>query len=182
VVSIPVQTRRKGAAGPVFQNHLSILLFGVPRTDATDLRSLTRSIRGQLADMMRQQLDQRWADGLRLSRRAPSAILMGMMRRRFRGEIASFFHSFTGAFAGDTVSFLGTRVTNAYHVPAVASPPGSGLFVGQHGDRINVTLSWREHALREDEVDLMLDGVRSDLLGFADPVTEVPARVAGEQR
>lgn len=175
VVTIPVQTQRKGASGPVFQNHLSILFFGLPCADVADLGSLTRSIRGQLAEMMRGRLDQRWADGLRLARRVPSSLLMRMMRRRFRGEIASFFHSFTGSFANDVESLLGTRVVNAYHVPTVSRPPGTGLFVGRHGGRLNVTLSWRRDALSDVEADLLLDSVRSDLVGMED----APARASG---
>lgn len=167
VVSIPVQIQRKGASGPVFQNHLSILFFGVPCADVADLGSLTRSIRGQLTEMMRDRLDQRWADGLRLARRVPSPLLMRMMRRRFRGEIASFFHSFTGPFANDVASFLGSRVVNAYHVPTVSQPPGTGLFVGMHGNQLNVTLSWRRDALSDEEAGVLLDSVRSDLVGIA---------------
>lgn len=174
VVTIPVQTQRKGASGPVFQNHLSILFFGLPCADVADLGSLTRSIRAQLGEMMRGRLDQRWADGLRLARRVPSSLLMRMMRRRFRGEIASFFHSFTGSFANDVDSLLGTRVLNAYHVPTVSQPPGTGLFVGRHGSRLNVTLSWRRDALSDVEADVLLDSVRSDLMGIED----APARAS----
>jgi hypothetical protein len=181
VVSIPVQTRRKGSNGPIFQNHLSILLFGLPH-DTDDLGRLTRSIRVQLAEMMRQRLDQRWADGLRLARRTPSAILMRMMRRRFRGEIASFFHSFTDTFADNIATLLGTRVVNAYHVPSVAAPPGTGLFVGRHDQHVNVTLSWREHALDASEAEMMLDSVRSDLLGSRARTADTPGFAVGDHR
>lgn len=180
VVTIPVQTRRKGATGPVFQNHLSILFFGVSCAEIEDLRELTRSLRGQLADMMRGRLDQRWADGLRLARRVPSSLLMHMMRRRFRGEIASFFHSFTGAFANDVEMLLGTRVLNAYHVPTVSQPPGTGLFVGRHGGRLNVTLSWRRDALTDGEADVLLESVRSDFIGDAH-APALPSRAAGRR-
>ena len=179
VVTIPVQTQRKGGTGPVFQNHLSILFFGLPCADMADLGPLTRSIRGQLAEMMRNRLDQRWADGLRLARRVPSSLLIRMMRRRFRGEIASFFHSFTGAFANDVEALLGTRVVNAYHVPTVSRPPGTGLFVGTHGGRLNVKLSWRRDALSDEEADVLLESLRSDLLDDAHAPPRAPRAAGG---
>lgn len=182
VVSIPVQMQRKGSRGPIFQNHLSILFFGLPCTEVDDLGGLAHSIRGQLAEMMRSRLDQRWADGLRLARRVPSGILMHMVRRRFRGEIASFFHSFTGSFADDAETLFGVRIVNAYHVPTVARPPGSGLFVGEHRGRLNVTLSWRDGVLSEPEADVMLDALRSDLLGDAPTESTARPRAAGAGR
>jgi len=175
VASIPMQTLRKGAGGPVFQNHLSILFFGLGCDQVQDLKAMTKVLREQLADMLRSRLDQSWTIGLDLARRVPSPILMRLIRKRFGGEIASFFHSFTGPFAPEVRTLFGADVRNAYHAPAVAQPPGTGIFVGEHGSRINVTLSWREGSLTEHEASCMLASLRDDFLGLDDAGSRVAA-------
>ena len=54
---------------------------------------------------------------------------------------------------------------NAYHLPCLGTPPGTGIFFGERGDQLNVTISWREGALSEEEKLLMVAQLRADLLG-----------------
>jgi hypothetical protein len=165
VVTIPVQTRDKGARGPIFQNHVSILFFHVERAAVASVETIVASVRAQLATMMRARLDLAFAAGLDLARRIPSRLVIAAVRQRFHGEISSFFHSYTGSFAPELTSFLGVPVANAYHTPAVAAPPGTGLFVGERQGRLNLTLTWREDVLGDDEAALLLAQAVDDCCG-----------------
>ncbi len=165
VLSVPVQTRPKRAAGAIFQNHVSILFFHVTCAEASSTDAIVATVRSQLASAMRARLDLAFSAGLELARRIPSRLYVAAVRRRFHGEICSFFHSYTGPFAPALATFLDVPVRNAYHAPAVAAPPGTGLFVGERHGRLNVTLAWREPALGDGEATLLLDQAVAALCG-----------------
>jgi len=86
------------------------------------------------------------------------------LESQFAGEVTSFFHSSTGNFALISDELCGAMVLDAYHVPSVSAPPGSGLFFSEYSGRITATFSWRERSASEAEVDLILNQLRKDLI------------------
>lgn len=169
VTTVPVQTRKRGARGPLFHNHVSVLFFGGPREQLASIESAAAAMKQQFAEMSRARLDESFTCVLELMMRAPSWLFMFVVRHQFRGEICSFFQSHTGAFAPEIVELDGARILNAYHLPSVSSPPGSGIFFCEHGGRLNVTFSWRDGCLSDDERRLLVAQTLEDLTGEARP-------------
>jgi hypothetical protein len=83
--------------------------------------------------------------------------------------MCSFFHSHTGVFAPELVDFAGAKVTNAYHLPCLATPPGTGLFFCERDGQVNITVTWREGCLSDEERKLMLEQTMEDLFGEPRP-------------
>jgi len=54
---------------------------------------------------------------------------------------------------------------NAWHLPCLGTPPGTGVFCNEHAGRLTLTLSWRNTAITPAERDAMLGRLRADLLG-----------------
>ena len=123
----------------------------------------------QFAAMTRAKISESFDTMLELMRRVPTAVFLWIIRAQFRGEICSCFHSYTGPFAPELTDFAGARVLNAYHLPCLGTPPGTGIFFGEHGGRINVTISYREGALDDTERRVMVRQLREDLLGETVP-------------
>jgi len=98
-------------------------------------------------------------------RRLPLRWYIAFAKSHFRGEITSFFHSHTGPLSPDIRSFFGVNIRNAYHIPTVSTPPGSGIFMCERNGQLNITLSWREGAMSEAECDLMASQLVEDLRG-----------------
>lgn len=165
VMSIPVQTRRRGSGGAVFQNGVTMLFFHLRKSDLETLEGATRAAQTQFEDMTRLRLDRSFHQVLDLMRRLPSPLYMRFVGMQFQGEITSFFHSFTGEFSVPLETVFGAKVVDARHVPSVSSPPGSGIFLGLFRGRLTATLSWRECAATAGEIDLMREQLLSDLLG-----------------
>ena len=100
-----------------------------------------------------------------LMRRMPGKLMLDMVRLGQRGEIASFYHAYTGSFGEGLTSFCGGEIVNAIHMPTLCAPPGSGLFVSECRDQLTVTVSHLDSCLSESETELMRERWRSDLLG-----------------
>ena len=164
-ISVPTQTRRRGARGPLFHNHVAVLYFHPRREHLGSLEAAAAAMRAQFAAMTRAKISESFDAVLDLMRRAPPRLFLWIIRAQFRGEICSCFYSYTGAFAPELIHFSGALVRNAYHLPCLGTPPGTGIFFGERGERLNVTLSWREGALSDLEKQLMVAQLRADLLG-----------------
>jgi len=165
LLSIPVQMRRRGAKAPIFQNCISMLFYHFKNKDLDTIEIATRVSQEQFEKMARKGLDRSFLDLLELMRRIPSAPYMSFVSKQFSGEITSFFHSFTGDFCIPSSSFFGADVLNAYHIPSVFSPPGSGIFIGTFQGKVSVTLSWRDRAVSEEEAELIMNKIHLDLIG-----------------
>jgi hypothetical protein len=169
VVSVPVQTRKRGARGPLFHNQVSIFFFSAVREQLGSIEAATASMKQQFAEMTRAKLEESFLAILEMMMRLPAWIFMRVVRWQFKGEICSFFHSHTGAFAPEMIEFAGQRVANAYHLPCLGTPPGTGLFFAERNGLVNITVTWREGCLAEEERRLMLAQVMEDLFGEPRP-------------
>ena len=165
LITMPVQTRPKGGDGPIFQNHVSILFFRLTPEDLETVESATKSLQKQFAGMMRGRLDAAFSGMQDVLRRVPPRLYMLFLRLQMRGEITSFFHSHTGPFAPNMNRLAGAGVTNAYHLPVISAPPGTGLFINEHGPRICAAMSWRSGSVDAEERQLMFDHFIEDMHG-----------------
>ena len=164
-ISVPSQTRKRGARGPIFHNHVAALFFNPRREHLGSLEEAAAAMKAQFASMVRRKVAESFNAVLELMRPLPAWLFLGVVRLQFKGELCTCFHSYTGQFAPEMTDFAGARVLNAYHLPCLGTPPGTGLFFGEHGERLNVTLSWREGVLTPEERTLMMGRLREDLLG-----------------
>ena len=93
----------------------------------------------------------------------PSRLYMAFISKQMRGPVASFFHSHTGEFAAGLNHFLGARILNAWHIPGIATPPGTGIFCNEKNGRPVVQLCWHENALSTAERRIMIESFLADL-------------------
>ena len=162
---MPSQTRKRGARGPLFHNHVAALFFHARREHLDTLEATAAAMKEQFAAMVRHKVAESFNAVLDLMMPLPAWLFLGIVRLQFKGELCTCFHSYTGQFAPEMTHFAGARVLNGYHLPCVGTPPGTGLFFSEHGGRLNVTLSWRDGVLTPEERRLMMAGLRDDLLG-----------------
>lgn len=166
-VPMPVQQRPKDANGrtAVFQNHMSMFFFVLKEADLVDLGTASKALLRQHMEHLKLKRHLSFNAMQLLMRRMPGKTMLDMVRLGQRGEIASFYHAYTGSFGEGMTSFCGGEIVNAIHLPTVNAPPGSGLFVSECRDQLTVTVSHLDTCLSEAETDLMRERWRSDLLG-----------------
>jgi hypothetical protein len=169
VTTVPIQTRKRGARGPLFHNQVTVFFFGAARAELATMEAASQSMKQQFADMTRRRLDESFNAILALMTRLPAALFMRVVRWQFKGEICSFFHSHTGAFAPEIAEFAGARITNGFHLPCLCTPPGSGIFFSERDGRVSVTFSWRNGCLSDAERRLIVAQTLEDAVGAPRP-------------
>ncbi len=169
VASVPIQTRRRGARGPLFHNQVTVFFFSALRAQLGTIETAASAMKTQFAEMTRARLDESFSAVLELMMRLPSSLFMRVVRWQFKGEICSFFHSHTGPFAPEISEVAGAKITNGFHLPCLGTPPGTGLFFNERDGRVTLTLSWREGCLTDAERRLMAAQALEDCLGEPRP-------------
>jgi hypothetical protein len=164
---VPAQLRPKTAAGDpvIFQNNMTMLHYVLENDELDNIISACRLLMRQNVEHLRRKHHLSFNALLSLTRHIPSRMILRLLRWQQRGELASLFHSWTGTFAQGIAHAFGGRVLNAYHIPAVPAPAGSGLFFSDCQGRISIVLSWVDSCLSADEVAIMRKQWRHDLLG-----------------
>ncbi len=161
----PVQGRRRGAKHPIFQNQISQFYFSLWHEEVSSLEIATRSIHAQFSAMARSKVDSSFLIMLNWLLRMPERLYMNFLRADTNGHLTSFFHSHTGQFMPETLTFCGAALADGWHIPTVSTPPGSGIFFSERNRRLTGTVSWRDGVLSEAEVDAMCLRLTRDLLG-----------------
>ncbi len=169
VSGVPIQTRKRGARGPLFHNQVSVFFFCCLRQDIGSMGAATTALKKQFAEMTRQKLDESFTTMLEIMMRMPSWLFMRIVRWQFKGEINSFFYSHTGNFAPEMTTFAGAVIENAWHLPCLGRPPGTGVFFSERNDKLTISISWRDGCLSEEERLLMTQQIMQDLLGAEQP-------------
>lgn len=165
-VPMPVQQRPKDGAGraAMFQNHMAMFFFILKENDLTDLGTASKALMRQHLEHLKLKRHLSFNAMQLLMRRMPGKLMLDLVRLGQRGEIASFYHAYTGSFGEGMTTFCGGDIVNAIHLPTLCAPPGSGLFVSECRDQLTVTVSCLDSCLSESEMDLMRERWRIDLL------------------
>lgn len=166
VANIPVQLRKRRARiTPIFQNHLSMDFFRVTPEETTDLQKLTAAFQHLQTTGQKNRLSSAFTDLLQLMHRIPPEIYIRFIRTQMHGEYNTFYHSLTGELAPRLKQFHHTEITNAWHLPALYAPPGSGIFANEKNGLLTLVFAWREPGVTRAEIDLMEKHLLADLLG-----------------
>lgn len=161
--AVPIQTRRKGARGPIFLNHITMFFGTLSHEDSTSLAAATASLLRQHTRFLKERLGESLNDLMHLMSHIPTGLYMTFMKMQMRGPFSSLFHSHTGEFAAGLDQFFDATITNAFHVPGIGTPPGTGIFCNEKNGLLVVTLCWHEDALSESERTIMLEHFLTDL-------------------
>ncbi len=160
---IPIQVRRKGTRGPLFQNHLTMFFCNLLAADLGTLTAAAQSLHQQHTRFIKDKIGDAFRDLMWLMRPMPPGLHMHFINWHMKGKFSSFYHSNTGVFAPELTEFAAAKVTNAYHVPSFSDPPGTGVFTNEKNGRLVLTLCWREGTMTEEERAIFIHQLMSDL-------------------
>jgi hypothetical protein len=163
LLPISVDLRPKGELGATFGNLLAFHFARFRPSDTGDVPALARRLRRQMADAVRDGQIEANAVAMEFLHYRPLSLMVRALPWTSGGEIFSFYCADITDFPPRLDRFLGRRVVNAYHVPAVLPRPGIGVFFNRCAGRNNLVVSWVDGAVGEDDVTRVMDVVREGM-------------------
>jgi hypothetical protein len=164
VVPVPVGLRPKGTRAPLFSNQVTMVLHQFFPGQLATVEKTIAAFKLQQAGCLREdQIDAGITLG-QLFRKLPLAIYMRLVKQALRGEICSLFFGDTGAADPALENFLGARIENLFHVPAVTFSPGIGVVFNRFREQLRFTVVSAEGALTENEAAGFSTRLRERLL------------------
>ncbi|HPO13685.1 MAG TPA: hypothetical protein PLI09_09585 [Candidatus Hydrogenedentes bacterium] len=151
LVPVSVDTRPQDTVNKeIFFNYVSFFFFRAGVESAGDFPVLLENIKQQMYGQVSAKLPEALTKASLLLRIAPLPMVNFFLRRMSNKSFASFSFSFVGS-AYDLPNFMRGEVHNILHFPRVPNPPGIGVFFTQFKGKLNVTLSYFDGMLCNDE-------------------------------
>ncbi len=164
VITLPVDMRPKGGRGALFSTQESTLFYHIDAETLADRDKVLESLRAQTTQAIRKDWLRSFLYGMEISRPFPAWFFMMMSRNAMKGEIGSLFFANIARNSANLTEFLGSRILDFSHVPAVAAPPGIGVFFYRFGDALKCTIVYVEGMLSEEDAEMFAEGLKSLLL------------------
>jgi hypothetical protein len=164
LIPVPHDTRKHGAAGPIFSNHLSILFYRVAPKFAGKLTDIIGELGRQMTDQIRDKFPEACMAALDMFRPLPTGFYVKHLGKPTRGKYASFNFSDSGEACPGMKEFCGAKISEVTHLVPAWRPPGLMLVFLRFANRLSVQLSWVDDCLTTIEADSIERDIRRALL------------------
>jgi hypothetical protein len=167
LVPVPHDMRRRGANGPIFSNHLSILFYRIEPRQAVNLAEIIGELTRQMMDQIRTRFPESCMAALEMFKPLPLDFYLRRLGKPTRGNFASLCFSDSGETCAGMTDLLGGRIQEVTHMVPTWRPPGLTVLFWSFRGRPRAQLSWVDDCLSLAEVDTLETGLRSALLDEA---------------
>ncbi|MDP8266434.1 MAG: hypothetical protein P9M07_05750 [Candidatus Aceula meridiana] len=157
VVPVTVNARKKGEEREMFFNHLSFMFFKFTDKEA---ENPMESIKNQLYEQTKSRFSEKFSSNAMLMRIAPIPILSNLLGIYSRGKMASFSFSYLGETVFSGRKLLGKETANLFHLPVPSVPPGLGVFVNNYNGKFNLTISYLNTLLNDEDIEFLVNALR----------------------
>jgi hypothetical protein len=164
LVPVPHDTRRRGAGGPIFSNHLSILFYRIEPQLCGKLSDILGELSRQMTNQIRDRFPECCMAALEMFKPLPLSFFVRRLGKPTRGKFATFCFSDSGEACAGMTDFLGGRILEVTHLVPTWRPPGLTVLFLSFGGRLTALLSWVDDCLSSAEVEGLERDLRSALL------------------
>ncbi|HTV39464.1 MAG TPA: hypothetical protein VMF08_02730 [Candidatus Sulfotelmatobacter sp.] len=164
LVPVPHDTRRHGAKGPIFSNHLSILFYRIETQQAEKARDIVAELGRQMTVQIRDKFPEACMAALNMFKVLPPEFYVKHLGKPTRGKIASLSFSDSGEACPGMTEFCGARILDVTHLIPCWSSPGVTMLFLQFANRLSIMLSWVDDCISMAEADSLERELRHVLL------------------
>jgi len=164
LIPVPHDTRRRGANGPIFSNHLSILFYRIEPQQAGRLGNILGELSRQMTNQIRDRFPESCMAALDMFKPLPLGYYVHHLGKPTPGKIATFCFSDSGETCAGMTKLWGARILNVTHLVPTWRPPGLTVVFLRFGNTLSAQLSTVDDCLSPAEVDKLERDVRTALL------------------
>jgi hypothetical protein len=164
LIPVPHDTRRRGAKGPIFSNHLSILFYRIEPQMAGRLGVILGELSRQMTNQIRDRFPESCMAALDMFKPLPLRYYVHHLGKPTRGKIATFSFSDSGETCTGMTELWGARILDVMHLVPSWRPPGLTVIFLRFGNRLSAQLSSVDDCVSPAEVDKLERDMRTALL------------------
>ncbi len=164
LLPVPHDKRRRGAKGPIFSNHLSILFYRIEAHQATNLSAVIEELTKQMMEQIRTQFPECCMAALDMFKPLPLNLYLYQLGKPSQGKFASFCFSDSGETCAGIRDVMGAKIQSVVHMVSTWRPPGLTVLFWSYAGRPCAQLSYTDDCLSPEEADLLERTLRSALV------------------
>jgi hypothetical protein len=164
LIPVPHDTRRRGANGPIFSNHLSILFYRIGPKFANRLGDILGELSRQMTDQIRDGFPESCLAALDMFKPLPLRYYVHYLGKPTRGKIATFCFSDSGEACAGMSELWGGKLLEVTHFVTSWRPPGLTLVFLRFGRKLTPMISWVDDCLSASEAAGFERDLRAALL------------------
>jgi hypothetical protein len=164
LIPVPHDTRRRGAAGPIFSNHLSILFYRIEPKMAGRIVDIMGELGRQMTNQIRDKFPEACMAALDMFKPLPLGFYVNHLGKPTRGKIATFSFSDSGETCAGKTELWGAKILEVAHLVPAWRPPGLIVVFLRFGGRLSAQVSTVDDCVSPAEVDELERDIRSALL------------------
>jgi hypothetical protein len=164
LIPVPHDTRKRGANGPIFSNHLSILFYRIEPKFAGRITGILGELSRQMTNQIRDKFPESCMAALDMFKPLPLGFYVNHLGKPTRGKFATLSFSDSGETCAGMKDFMGGKILEVTHLVPAWRPPGLMIVFLKFGKRLSAQISWVDDCLKPAEVDGMERDVRHALL------------------
>lgn len=164
LIPVPHDTRKRGANGPIFSNHLSILFYRIAPKFAGKITDILGELSRQMTDQIRDKFPEACMAALEMFKPLPLGFYIKHLGKPTRGNFAAFSFSDSGETCAGMKEFCGGKISGVTHLVPAWRPPGLMLVFLKFGSRLSVQISWVDDCVSPAEADSLERDLRRALL------------------
>ena len=161
---VPHDTRKFGAKGPIFSNHLSILFYRIEPRQAGRISDIVAELARQMADQIRDRFPECCIAALDMFKVLPLGYYLYHLGKPTRGKIASFSFSDSGEICLGMTELWGGKILDVTHLIPSWRPPGLTVLFLRFKNRLSTLLSWVDDCVNAAEINGFERDLRRALL------------------
>lgn len=164
LIPVPHDTRRHGAKGPIFSNHLSILFYRIETQQAGNVRDIIGELGRQMTNQIRDRFPEACMAALNMFKVLPPGFYVKHLGKPTNGKMASLSFSDSGEACPGMNDFCGAKILDVTHLIPCWSSPGVTMLFLQFAGRLSIVLSWVDDCISPPEADALERDLRRVLL------------------
>ena len=164
LIPVPHDTRKRGANGPIFSNHLSILFYRIEPKFAGCITDILGELSRQMTNQIRDKFPESCMAALDMFKPLPLGFYVNHLGKPTRGKFATFSFSDSGETCAGMKELWGGKILEVTHLVPAWRPPGLMIVFLKFGSRLSAQISWVDDCVRLAEVDGMERDMRKALL------------------
>lgn len=164
LIPVPHDTRRHGAKGPIFSNHLSVLFYRIENQQAAKMADIVGELGKQMTSMIRDKFPEACMAALNMFKVLPPGYYIKQLGKPTKGKIASLSFSDSGEACPGMADFCGAKILDVTHLIPCWRCPGVTILFLEFGKRLSLMLSWVDDSISLAEADSLERDLRKLLL------------------